>query len=534
METNKKEAIVVIAIGEKYKKMYDATFRESHERFAKKIGVPLIIIDDFIDKSERSLNRSPAWQSMCIFEAKETKEYNRLFFIDADVYITHNARNPFKNIPIGTVGIVDDNPYNLEEKNILNPTLYKYCPLENRPDKMINGGIFVADRNIHTKTLSYIYNNYEEQVCYHNGPMSYHILTENKVTLLSSHFNTIIPNVIKKYGPLWFFTIYTAGFIHFCGEIHEEMVAIVKDIDLHPIEGTFRTVIKKIYGFFGKFRRLVQRKSKKLAQKIILILSHLTKINLVLLAYRDMGILNHKGYGISGEEFLVTDCLHKLIEKVEPIFFDIGANTGKYSSLLRLSFPSAKIFAFEPNKASFKTLEIIAKKENYEAFHLGLSSSKKETEIFFDTEDPSTELASLYSEVMENIHENIKVSKTTVLLTTLNDFCKTHNIFHIDFLKIDTEGHEFEVLCGSNELLNSGNIDVIQFEFNEMNIISRAFLKDFYTLLPNYHFYRLDQQKLIDIGKYETRNEIFQFQNIIAISKKMYQQTASVFVNLIK
>ena len=61
----------------------------------------------------------------------------------------------------------------------------------------------------------------------------------------------------------------------------------------------------------------------------------------------------------------------------------------------------------------------------------------------------------------------------------------------------------------------------MQFEFNEMNVISRVFLKDFYDLLGDeWDFFRLDTRKLIYLGRrYDSANEIFKFQNIVAIRK---------------
>jgi len=62
-------------------------------------------------------------------------------------------------------------------------------------------------------------------------------------------------------------------------------------------------------------------------------------------------------------------------------------------------------------------------------------------------------------------------------------------------------------------------IKLLQFEFNEMNIISRVFLKDFYSLLRGFDFFRLDTQRLIPLPNYDATNEIFKFQNILAINK---------------
>jgi hypothetical protein len=70
-------------------------------------------------------------------------------------------------------------------------------------------------------------------------------------------------------------------------------------------------------------------------------------------------------------------------------------------------------------------------------------------------------------------------------------------------------------------MINGGNIKIIQFEFNEMNIVSRVFLKDFYQILKAYKIYRLCETELIPLFHYDSINEIFKFQNIIAIHDKL-------------
>jgi len=65
--------------------------------------------------------------------------------------------------------------------------------------------------------------------------------------------------------------------------------------------------------------------------------------------------------------------------------------------------------------------------------------------------------------------------------------------------------------------LSARRIGLIQFEFNELNVLSRVFLKDFYDLLPGYSLYRMDTDRLHPLGDYSPINEIFRYQNILAI-----------------
>ena len=85
--------------------------------------------------------------------------------------------------------------------------------------------------------------------------------------------------------------------------------------------------------------------------------------------------------------------------------------------------------------------------------------------------------------VLKDLHRAKTIKETNVPLITLDAYCCAASIRGIDFLKIDTEGNELKVLKGSQAMIQKNAIRAIQFEFNEMNVVSRVFLKDFYDIL---------------------------------------------------
>jgi hypothetical protein len=138
-------------------------------------------------------------------------------------------------------------------------------------------------------------------------------------------------------------------------------------------------------------------------------------------------------------------------------------------------------------------------------------------EIYTYKNDKSSEHASVIKDVMVTLHKSDQIENYQVPIISLDNLCKDHSIEKIHFLKIDTEGFELEVLKGAANFIKENKIEVIQFEFNEMNIYSKVFLHDFYKTLPNYNFHRLSKNKLIPLGNYNSVNEIFRYQNIIAL-----------------
>jgi len=71
----------------------------------------------------------------------------------------------------------------------------------------------------------------------------------------------------------------------------------------------------------------------------------------------------------------------------------------------------------------------------------------------------------------------------SVDLTTLDDYCDVNGVERINYLKIDTEGHDLEVLKGSVNMISERRIDLIEVEagMNPSNLLHVPFetLKDY-------------------------------------------------------
>ena len=244
-----KEALVTVAIGEKYRAFYNRNFRLSHERFAGKIGRKLIVIEDYIDDSESGRSRHPAWQKLLIFKSPKTEGFDRLCWIDADIFVTDHSLNPFDKAGHNEWAAVRNNTYNLERAAKTGLNLYTQCPNNNRPRYVLNTGFFIANREDHAEMLEYVYRNYHEQPCYENGPLSYHLLNISPGIELDRSFNNLIPYYVEVKGVNWY-SIYRlveeSNFIHFCGGINKGILQKVLTIDQQSklMRRTFKIVFK--------------------------------------------------------------------------------------------------------------------------------------------------------------------------------------------------------------------------------------------------------------------------------------------------
>lgn len=239
-----------------------------------------------------------------------------------------------------------------------------------------------------------------------------------------------------------------------------------------------------------------------------------------------LGILNYQNEALSGEKHFVEQVLPIFIKTENPVIVDVGANVGSYTQMLMSTLPDASIWAFEPNPRTYATLATEVNSPRVVTINQGLGSCESTLKLF-DREDSrgSSQHGSLYRAVIEEIHETESV-ELEVSITTLDRYAHANGIDQIQLLKIDTEGHELEVLKGATQLLASGKIDLLHIEFNEMNVISRVFFRDIMQALPDYVPYRLLPNGVLPLGDSPLRTEIFAFQNLVFVHKKFSPNAA--------
>lgn len=162
--------------------------------------------------------------------------------------------------------------------------------------------------------------------------------------------------------------------------------------------------------------------------------------------------------------------------------FDVGANEGTWALMAAEQFSQASIHAFEISPpVAEKLIANVAREPRITANARGMSDANKEIEFF-------------YTPNWNTLSSGVAVTGSTVvekmrgLVIRGADYCRERGIERIDFLKLDVEGMEDQVLRGFSELLDRHAIRVIQFEYGRVNIESHFLLKDFYTFLTAHGF----------------------------------------------
>lgn len=148
-----------------------------------------------------------------------------------------------------------------------------------------------------------------------------------------------------------------------------------------------------------------------------------------------------------------------------PMILEAGAHYGEDTVKLSKKWPKGKIFAFEPNPKAFERLrEEVKNQTNVTIFPFGLFS--KTAEIGFWV-NPGDEGASsiLEDNRLPEFTEYYKGAyQIPIFCMNLDEWAKKEGITHIDYMWLDLEGVEGQVLSSAPNILKT--VQVISTEVN--------------------------------------------------------------------
>ena len=146
--------------------------------------------------------------------------------------------------------------------------------------------------------------------------------------------------------------------------------------------------------------------------------------------------------------------------KIENIY-DIGAYKGEWSTFLsNTSLKNKKFFLFEANIEN----NIYLKKLNFKYFISVLSDKIKEVKFYSKAHTGD----SYYLEQTNFYKKNlISVLKKT---NTLDDIVTKNNLPFPDFIKIDTQGSEIDILKGGKKVVENCNIILLECPIIQYNL----------------------------------------------------------------
>lgn len=202
------------------------------------------------------------------------------------------------------------------------------------------------------------------------------------------------------------------------------------------------------------------------------------------------------------------------------VCFDIGANQGFYSILLsRLVGVSGKVFVFEPVASEFQKLRrnIVANRiSNAVLERMAVGSCEGSANMFIRT-DGRTFRSSMRPLEERKVHGGKRVEEVPV--TTLDSYIQRRNIRQIDFIKIDVEGSERDVLSGGSNLLNEFR-PVIMIEMADESTQRFGYLAVENKRTLNSHGYQLFEMFPGGFLKPNVTRENYYSENLVAVPEE--------------
>ncbi|TLD70889.1 FkbM family methyltransferase [Phragmitibacter flavus] len=143
-----------------------------------------------------------------------------------------------------------------------------------------------------------------------------------------------------------------------------------------------------------------------------------------------------------------------------PVILDVGANIGQTAAAYHFTLPEFIVHAFEPFRDTFQALQKnVASLPNVHCWQMAMGAKSGQLHLSLDAIVPTSTLNSL-----ENASSTPLDRSETIDVSTVDEFCASKGIETVGILKIDTEGHDLEVLKGASNLLSQGAIQSVLIE----------------------------------------------------------------------
>lgn len=161
--------------------------------------------------------------------------------------------------------------------------------------------------------------------------------------------------------------------------------------------------------------------------------------------------------------------------------FDIGANTGQYAKSIFNQGFTGNVISFEPLSGAHEILKSNASKNKNWIVHdrCAIGESNKEIEINLSKNSVSSSILPIKSSHTTAAPESVYISKEKVKLITLDSIFEMYASKNKgNYLKIDTQGYEYNVIQGSSYCMKYMN--AVEIELSTTNLYEQSKLYNYY------------------------------------------------------
>ncbi|MFQ3599368.1 MAG: FkbM family methyltransferase, partial [Chloroherpetonaceae bacterium] len=181
------------------------------------------------------------------------------------------------------------------------------------------------------------------------------------------------------------------------------------------------------------------------------------------------------------------------------IYFDVGSNVGFYAlNFAKQSGRNGKVYAFEPDPKTYqklrKNIELNHFNEIIESFDTAVAEVSGE-KIFYISSKESSAWGTTIQEGKERAIESLSVKTIS-----LDEFVSEKGIKEINFMKVDVEGGEFELMQGAKNVFKSKAVKKLFIECSGPSLSIRGkTLNEYLSLFEQVDYKPVDKyQHLIE------------------------------------
>lgn len=196
------------------------------------------------------------------------------------------------------------------------------------------------------------------------------------------------------------------------------------------------------------------------------------------------------------------------------VILDVGANIGVTSTLFNRIVRDAAVYSFEPSPKAHRCLVETLKRNNIRtdrAFQHGMGAKSGSFKFHEGAMLAGSRI------IASKEDEDFTPSNITIKVKSIDEFVKEQKLQKLDFIKIDVEGFEEEVLIGAKRTLATLKPKVF-IEFNSYSLIEirnenpRLFLKKLVQTFPSVMWWDGSEWKRV---KSSVEQHLFMHENLM-------------------
>ena len=181
------------------------------------------------------------------------------------------------------------------------------------------------------------------------------------------------------------------------------------------------------------------------------------------------------------------------------IVLDIGAHKGEFLNHIKKIKSIRKVYSLEPQKMIFNELLKEIDNKKFFAYNVAISNNNGKQKMQINDFSMTSTLSKLneksqYYKIKNLIIGNKKKKFEFIKTEKLDFFTKKRKLKNIDLLKIDTEGHELNVVKSGLKTLKKTKYLLVEFRQNDLylnyssSLLHKMITKNNFELVKNFKF----------------------------------------------